>query len=179
MASETVKLRLLAVDCCDELVAAIKDCALGGCIETVLRTTPSHDIAEIISSQSIDAAIIYCALPNALYGSPAAILLLTEDTALLRRCIRGGIMAARPDELRVVLPSLLAAAEKLHTLRSKQSSLQQRLDDNRIVARAKLLLISRLGMSEGDAHRYIEKTAMDSCLCRRDVAESIIRTYEE
>ena len=35
------------------------------------------------------------------------------------------------------------------------------------------------GMSEGDAHRYIEKTAMDSCLPRRDVAEGIIRTYEE
>ena len=179
MASETVKLRLLAVDCCDELVAAIKNRALGGCIETVLRTTPAHNIAEIISAQSIDAAIISGALPDALYSSPAAILLLTDDAALLRRCIRAGVMTARPDELNAVLPSLIAAAEKLHTLRSRQSSLQQRLDDDRIAARAKLLLISRLGMSEGDAHRYIEKTAMDSCLRRRDVAESIIRTYEE
>ena len=88
-------------------------------------------------------------------------------------------MTAHPDELAVVLPSLLATAERLRTLRDKTSSLQQRLDDSRIVARAKLLLISRLGMSEGDAHRYIEKTAMDSCLPRRDVAEGIIRTYEE
>ena len=102
-----------------------------------------------------------------------------SDTALPRRCIRAGVMTAHPDELAAVLPSLLASAERLRTLRDKTSSLQQRLDDSRIVARAKLLLISHLGMSEGDAHRYIEKTAMDSCLPRRDVAEGIIRTYEE
>ena len=111
--------------------------------------------------------------------SSSAILLLTDDTALPRRCIRVGVMTAHPDELAAVLPALLASAERLRTLRDKTSSLQQRLDDSRIVARAKLLLISHLGMSEGDAHRYIEKTAMDSCLPRRDVAEGIIRTYEE
>ena len=179
MALETIRLRLLAVDCCDELVAAIKHCALGSCVETLLRAAPSQDIAGILSAQSIDAAVISGALPVGVSASPAALLLLTEDAALSRQCGRSGIMTARPGELSVVLPSLFAAAEKLRTLRDRQSSLQQRLDDNRIVARAKLLLISRLGMSEGAAHRYIEKAAMDSCLPRREVAEGIIRTYEE
>ena len=181
-AQETAKYRLLAVDCCDELVDAIKSRALGGCISAVLRASASQDIPAIVASQKPDAVVISggaSAAVDAAERSSAAILLLTDDAALPRRCIRAGVMTAHPDELAAVLPSLLATAERLRTLRDKTSSLQQRLDDSRIVARAKLLLISRLGMSEGDAHRYIEKTAMDSCLPRRDVAEGIIRTYEE
>ena len=171
-AQETAKYRLLAVDCCDGLVDAIKSRALGGCISAVLRASASQDIPAIVAAQKPDAVVISG-------GASSAILLLTDDTALPRRCIRAGVMTALPDELAAVLPALLASAERLRTLRDKTSSLQQRLDDSRIVARAKLLLISHLGMSEGDAHRYIEKTAMDSCLPRRDVAEGIIRTYEE
>ena len=181
-AQETAKYRLLAVDCCDELVYAIKSRALGGCISAVLRASASQDIPAIVAVQKPDAVVISggaSAAVDAAERSSAAILLLTDDAALPRRCIRAGVMTAHPDELAAVLPSLLATAERLRTLRDKTSSLQQRLDDSRIVARAKLLLISRLGMSEGDAHRYIEKTAMDSCLPRRDVAEGIIRTYEE
>ncbi len=181
-AQETAKYRLLAVDCCDELVDAIKSRALGGCISAVLRASASQDIPAIVAAQKPDAVVISggaSAAVDAAERSSAAILLLTDDAALPRRYIRAGVMTAHPDELAAVLPSLLATAERLRTLRDKTSSLQQRLDDSRIVARAKLLLISRLGMSEGDAHRYIEKTAMDSCLPRRDVAEGIIRTYEE
>lgn len=181
-AQETAKYRLLAVDCCDELVDAIKSRALGGCISAVLRASASQDIPAIVAAQKPDAVVISggaSAAVDAAERSSAAILLLTDDAALPRRCIRAGVMTAHPDELAAVLPPLLATAERLRTLRDKTSSLQQRLDDSRIVARAKLLLISRLGMSEGDAHRYIEKTAMDSCLPRRDVAEGIIRTYEE
>ena len=181
-AQETAKYRLLAVDCCDELVDAIKSRALGGCISAVLRASAAQDIPAIVAAQKPDAVVISggaSAAVDAAERSSSAILLLTDDTALPRRCIRAGVMTTHPDELAAVLPSLLATAERLRTLRDKTSSLQQRLDDSRIVARAKLLLISRLGMSEGDAHRYIEKTAMDSCLPRRDVAEGIIRTYEE
>ena len=32
-------------------------------------------------------------------------------------------------------------------------------------------------MSEEEAHRYIEKQAMDRCTTRREIAESILRTY--
>ena len=183
-AQETAKYRLLAVDCCDGLVDAIKSRALGGCISAVLRASAAQDIPAIVAAQKPDAVVISggasaAAAIDAAERSSSAILLLTDDPALPRRCIRAGVMTAHPDELAAVLPALLASAERLRTLRDKTSSLQQRLDDSRIVARAKLLLISRLGMSEGDAHRYIEKTAMDSCLPRRDVAEGIIRTYEE
>lgn len=51
-------------------------------------------------------------------------------------------------------------------------------EDLKIVNRAKGVLITRLGMTEPEAHRYIEKRAMDMRATKRAVAESILKTYE-
>ena len=37
--------------------------------------------------------------------------------------------------------------------------------------------ISELKMDEPEAHRYIEKQAMDQCISKRQVAQNIIKTY--
>lgn len=47
----------------------------------------------------------------------------------------------------------------------------------RLINRAKWILIEQLKMTESDAHRYIEKQAMDRCVTRTEIAETIIRTY--
>jgi response regulator NasT len=57
-------------------------------------------------------------------------------------------------------------------------SLQAKMEEMRLVNRAKLILVQRFKMSEKDAHRFIEKNAMDRCVKRRTIAESIIRTYQ-
>ena len=49
----------------------------------------------------------------------------------------------------------------------------------RLVNRAKWLLIDREGMTEQDAHRFIEKQAMDCCVTRRAVADQIIARYQQ
>lgn len=47
----------------------------------------------------------------------------------------------------------------------------------RVVNKAKWILISELKMNEPDAHRYIEKQAMDRCVTKQTIAEEIIKTY--
>ena len=49
----------------------------------------------------------------------------------------------------------------------------------RIINRAKLLLVQHLQMTETEAHKYIEKQAMNTSKPRRTIAENIIRTYED
>ena len=51
------------------------------------------------------------------------------------------------------------------------------MEEIRIVNRAKCLLISELKMTESEAHRYIEKNAMDNCIPKRKAAENIIKIY--
>ena len=47
----------------------------------------------------------------------------------------------------------------------------------RLVNKAKWILISKLEMNEPDAHRYIEKQAMDRCITKQIIPEEIIKTY--
>ena len=54
---------------------------------------------------------------------------------------------------------------------------EEKMKEIRLVNRAKWVLIDELKMSEADAHRYIEKQAMDRCVSRRKIAEEIISTY--
>ena len=70
-----------------------------------------------------------------------------------------------------------SARERLRKSERKTLSVEEKMEEIRIVNRAKWLLISQLEMTEPQAHRYIEKQAMDRCIPRREVAEEIIATY--
>ncbi len=56
--------------------------------------------------------------------------------------------------------------------------LQSKIEEIRLVDRAKCALIQYLNMTEQQAHRYIEKQAMDMRMTKQDIALGIIKTYE-
>lgn len=67
---------------------------------------------------------------------------------------------------------------KLKRMQTENNKLKQRIEDIRIIDRAKCVLISYLSMTEQEAHRYIEKQAMDMRITKRAVAEGILKMYE-
>ncbi len=73
---------------------------------------------------------------------------------------------------------LRATRERLRKLEKKNISLEDKMAEIRLVNRAKWVLIEQLKMTESDAHRYIEKQAMDRCATRREIAENILQTYK-
>ncbi len=77
----------------------------------------------------------------------------------------------------LALDWMISARERLRHTEKKVLSVEEKMDEIRLVNRAKWLLISELHMSEPEAHRYIEKQAMDRCVRRKSVAEEIIKTY--
>ncbi len=72
---------------------------------------------------------------------------------------------------------MASTRERLRRLEKKSLSMEEKMNEIRVVNRAKWILISELRMDEPHAHRYIEKQAMDACISRREVAEQIIKTY--
>ncbi|MBQ8185162.1 MAG: ANTAR domain-containing protein [Lachnospiraceae bacterium] len=72
---------------------------------------------------------------------------------------------------------MVSARERLRQFEKKSLSIEEKMEEIRIVNRAKWLLISELKMSEPDAHHYIEKQAMDLCVSKRKASEDIIKTY--
>jgi len=77
----------------------------------------------------------------------------------------------------IALSWLSSAREKLRKTEKKTLSIEEKMEEIRIVNRAKWLLISELKLDEPEAHRYIEKQAMDRCVTKKVVAEEIIKTY--
>lgn len=73
---------------------------------------------------------------------------------------------------------LCSTRERLRIMEKKNASVDEKIEEIRIVNRAKCLLIEQLKMTESEAHRYIEKQAMDRCVTRRVIAENIILTYK-
>ena len=72
---------------------------------------------------------------------------------------------------------LISAREMIRKTEKQTTSIEEKMNEIRLVNRAKWLLISELKMTEPDAHRYIEKQAMDRCVSKRQAAEEIIKTY--
>lgn len=71
----------------------------------------------------------------------------------------------------------IAVQYKVQILSSQTTKLKEKMEEIRVVNRAKMLLMQNLNMTEPEAHRYIEKEAMDRSLKKTAVAEQIIRTY--
>ena len=71
-----------------------------------------------------------------------------------------------------------ASRKRVLGLQKENGRLQQKIEEMRLVDRAKCTLVQYLGLTEPQAHRYLEKQAMDMRMTRREVAEEILRTYE-
>ena len=70
-----------------------------------------------------------------------------------------------------------AAHNRLMSLQSKNVQLQKKIDDIKFIDRAKCLLIQTLKITEEEAHRAIEKRAMDMRITKKEVAAEIMRKY--
>ncbi|MBQ5969098.1 MAG: ANTAR domain-containing protein [Clostridia bacterium] len=69
---------------------------------------------------------------------------------------------------------MATARERLRKTEKKTLTLQEKMEEIRLVNRAKWILIEHRGMDEPQAHRLIEKQAMDRCVTRRVIAQEII-----
>lgn len=79
--------------------------------------------------------------------------------------------------LSLSLDWMASARERLRKMEKKALSFEEKMEEIRLVNRAKWLLITELKMDEPQAHRYIEKQAMDRCVSKKEVAQDIIGTY--
>ncbi|MEA5049792.1 MAG: ANTAR domain-containing protein [Eubacteriales bacterium] len=94
----------------------------------------------------------------------------------------GVITLSRPctaQQLRQAATMMSATRVKLADMEKKTATLEEKMDEIRLVNRAKWMLIQKRGMDEATAHRYIEKLAMDARQTRRLVAQTLIRSLDD
>lgn len=79
--------------------------------------------------------------------------------------------------IRQGLKWMISARERLRKMASNNLSVEEKMEEIRLVNRAKWILIEQLKMNEADAHRHIEKQAMNRCTSKKEIALGIIKTY--
>lgn len=103
------------------------------------------------------------------------------ETSVAELSLSGIVVVPKPlskMSLVTAIRSVCAANMRLVELKEANRSLEQKLEDLKFIDRAKISLIKQFGYSEDEAHKYIEKQAMNLRVTKREVAMNILRTYE-
>ena len=186
--------RILVVSSTDKICGYLNEILPTEEFRFLPRVGSAGEAKRIMVSSNPDIVIINTPLPDD-FGTELAldlsegimgILLLVKNDSFDQICYRvesSGILTLSKPVTRQALYSavrMLAAVHvKLSKLEQKNRTLREKMEDIRVVNRAKWLLIQHLKMSENDAHYYIEKQSMDMRISRKEVADGISRAYDK
>ena len=122
---------------------------------------------------------------TAVEKTDAGVVLLVKAAAaeqlLTPMSEQGVLLVSKPFSNTLFLQAIHMAAasnHRLQYLRQENNRMQEKLAQVRLVSRAKCCLIQHEQMTEMEAHRYIEKTAMDTRRDRTEVAQDILDSYD-
>jgi two-component system, response regulator PdtaR len=115
---------------------------------------------------------------------PVVMLTAFSQTELVERARDAGVMAyvVKPFTASDVTPALdiaLSRWSELKALEAEVADLGDRLETRKAVDRAKGVLMAELKITEADAFRWIQKTAMDRRMGMREVADAVVAGMEK
>lgn len=115
-------------------------------------------------------------------SAPIVVLVRADIADDVQRRVKftGAFVLPKPFTASVLQQTVKMAAiaqENINRLQSEKTALQGKLDDVKTIDRAKCCLIQYLNMTEEQAHKHIQRTAMESRRTQREIAEDILRTY--
>jgi AmiR/NasT family two-component response regulator len=114
---------------------------------------------------------------------PVVMLTAFSQTELVERARDAGVMAyiVKPftsNDVRPAIDIALSRWAELKALESEVADLGERLETRKAVERAKGILMKKLKISEAEAFRWIQKTAMDRRMGMREVADAVVAGME-
>ena len=76
-----------------------------------------------------------------------------------------------------MMEAAIAVSYKIRFFTNQTIKLKEKMEEIRLINRAKMLLMQNLSMTEDNAHKYIEKEAMNRCVKKIAIAEEVIKSY--
>lgn len=146
-----------------------------------LSETRSFDfiIADLTDSGAIDFSV------NVSDGEATVLLLVPQENfeEVSYRVENYGVLTvSKPLEAQSFYATIkiaIAVHHKIKLLSNETVKLKNKMEEIRIINKAKLLLVEKRKMTEDEAHHYLEKQAMDSGKKRIAVAQDTIGELEE
>ncbi len=184
---------VLIVSASDSFNAALTDILPEAKYYPIIKASSASEANRARAERAFDLILINSPLPDD-SGVHLAIDACCMSTSAVLLIVRSDIHDEVYDKVSpygvFTLPKPIAKASMIQALRwmvsararlskseKKTLTLEEKMEEIRLVNRAKLLLISKLNMSEPDAHHFLQQQAMNKCISRKEVAENIILTY--
>jgi two-component system, response regulator PdtaR len=188
----TQRWRVLIVDDHAQSRAAVAEAVglQGGTV--VGNGSRAEDAVRLVDKHRPDVLMLAVGLPDGdgvdaarqvMSTLPCPIVLLTShaDTEVATRAVDAGVLGflvkpLRAEELGPALDVAVSRFRELEAVRKENEALKQKLEARKLVDRAKGVLMTRLGLSEPEAFRRIQKTAMDTRKTMAEVARALLLT---
>jgi AmiR/NasT family two-component response regulator len=111
--------------------------------------------------------------------APVVLLTAFSQKELVERASEAGALAYvvkpfTPSDLLPAIEIALSRYQQIVTLEAEVADMVERFETRKLVDRAKGLLNEKMGLSEPEAFRWIQKASMDRRLTMHDVAQAII-----
>jgi AmiR/NasT family two-component response regulator len=111
--------------------------------------------------------------------APVVMLTAFSQRDLIERARDAGAMAylVKPFQKRDLLPAIEMATSRfaeIRALESEVTGLRERLEARKLIERAKGSLMTKHGLSEPEAFRWIQRAAMDNRTSMRAVADLVL-----
>ncbi len=194
MAIQKESLRVLVISKAKQMTDLLVDTLPRSQYNPIVTATSVGEAKRMLITNSFDLLIINTPLEDD-FGIQAAleaasnpslgILLLVKadlfDQVVYKVEEHGIVTLPKPTSKQMLystIKMLSAVHFKIKAMEKETLNLKEKMDDIRIITRAKWILVEQLKMSEPQAHHHIEKQAMDRCTKKVTIAENIIRTYE-
>lgn len=178
----------------DKSIAIFQELLRSAAVEDTLVTPSCQEARRLVAERDFELCIINAPLMEesgemlacdiARKSLVQVILLVKAEVydAVTFSVEDDGVLTVSKPFNRTILWSAIKMAKAMHNkmqrMQTENTKLVQKIDDIKLVDRAKCVLIAYLHLSEQEAHKYIERQAMDLRTTKRKVAQDILRIYE-
>lgn len=176
-----------AIDVLSDLIKSF------GC-DQIITSLSGSEARRLINRTDFDIAVISTPLPDE-FGHELAINITEKTSSGVLLICKADISDEISDKVETygvcVMPKpinksmffqslklIQSTRARMMTVMNEYNKLQTKIEETRLISRAKCILIQYLKLTEPQAHRYIEKQAMDTRQSKLEVARSILTTYE-
>ncbi|MCI7767332.1 MAG: ANTAR domain-containing protein [Oscillospiraceae bacterium] len=159
-----------------------------------ITVTDGGSLKELFAENAYDIALLVLPFEDRFGADTAVYLSKSYDTEVVtfvpsklyddvcsKLARTGGLILPKSAPRALIINALRNAVhtkERLDGLREEKQTLSEMVNEMKLVNRAKCVLIEYLRISEKEAHRQMQKRAMDQRITLTEVAADILKTYE-
>lgn len=160
----------------------------------VARIGTSHNLVERIQALAPDIIIIDLENPDRdtleqmfqvsrAIARPIAMFVDQSDASMIHEAVAAGVSAyvvdgLRQDRIRPIVEMAISRFNVFDQLRRERDEAQAKLNERKLIERAKGILMKEKGLSEEDSYALLRKNAMKQNRKIYEIAQSVITAFQ-